>query len=193
MSASTSVELRRRRRLGLLQLDDFRFGQLAGHHRIDQAVVERLLRVEVEVGALGVLDDLAQRLARPRRQDLVDLILHLLQALEVLRGGGRRLPARPLGRLVNHDPRVREREPPAVARRLQDDRPHRVRHPLHDDRDLDAAADDVADGIVDGEAVGDVAAGAVDVDGDRLGAVVARSRRRSMQILAVSFSMSPMR
>ena len=29
------------------------------------------------------------------------------------------------------------------------------------------AADDVADDVVDGEAVGDVAAGAVDVEGDR--------------------------
>ena len=85
----------------------------------------------------------------------------------MLRGGAGRLPAGPLRRLVNHDPRVREREPLPVARRLQHDRSHRVGHALHDDRDLDAAADDVADGVVDGEAVGDVAAGAVDEQRDR--------------------------
>ena len=142
--------------------------QLARHDLVDQAVLERALRVEIEVGALGVADDLPQRLARARRQDPVDLILHLLEPLEVLRRGGRRLPAGPFRRLVNHDPRVREREPPAVARRLQHDRAHRIGHALDDDRDLDAAADDVADDVVDGEAVGDVAAGAVDEERDRL-------------------------
>ena len=87
------------------------------------------------------------------------------------------LPSRPFGRFVNHDPRMREREPPSLARRLQDDRPHRIGHSLHDDRDLDPAADDVADGIVDGETVGDVSAGAVDVERDR--ADCCRSRARA--------------
>ena len=156
-----------RRRPSASRRHRLRLRQLARDDRVDQPVLERALRVEIEVGALGVPDDLAQRLARARRQDLVDLILHLLEPLEMLRRGGRRLPAGPLRRLVNHDPRVREGEAAPVAGRLQDDRAHRVRHPLHDDRDLDAAADDVADGVVDGEAVGDVAAGAVDVERDR--------------------------
>ena len=72
-----------------------RLGQLARDHRVDQAVFERVLRVEVEVGALGVPDDLAQRLAGARRQDLVDLILHLLQALEMLGGGASSTASRP--------------------------------------------------------------------------------------------------
>ena len=97
-------------------------------------------RVEIEVRALGVADDLLQRPARSLGEDLVDLRLHLLQAIEVLRRGGRRLPARPLRRLVNHDPRVRQRQPASFAGRLQHDRAHRIRHPLHDDRHLDAAA-----------------------------------------------------
>src|SRR4029077_4096533 len=80
-------------------------------------------------------------------------------------------PAGPFRGLVNHDPRVRERQAPARARRLEHDRPHRIRHSLHDDRDLDSEADDVADGIVNGQDVGDVAAGAVDVEGDRPPAV----------------------
>ena len=63
------------------------------------------------------------------RQDLVDLRLHLLQAIEMLRGRRRRLPARPLRRLVNHDPRVRQRQPPPVACRLQHDRSHRYAIP----------------------------------------------------------------
>ena len=58
-----------------------------------------------------------------RREDLVDLRLHLLEAIEVLRRRRCRLPAGPLRRLVDHDPRMREREPAPVARRLQHDRP----------------------------------------------------------------------
>jgi hypothetical protein len=63
---------------------------------------------------------------------------------------------------------MREGEALPVARRLQDDRTHRVGHALDDDLDLDAAADDVPDGVVNGEAVGHVAAGAVDEERDRL-------------------------
>ena len=48
-----------------------------------------LSRVEIEVGSLGVPDDLAERLAGSRRQNLVNLILHLLQPLEMLRRRGR--------------------------------------------------------------------------------------------------------
>ncbi len=144
-----------------------RLREFSRDHRVDQPVLEGGRRVEVEVGALGVLDDLTQRFARSQRQDLVDLILHLLEPLEVLRGGCRRLPAGPLGRLVNHDPGMRKGEPLSVAGGLQDDRSHGIGHPLHDDLDLDAAPDDVANRVVDGEAVGDVPAGAVDEDGDR--------------------------
>ena len=43
-----------------------RLRQLSGDNPVDQAVVERALRVEVEVGALGVPDDLAERLAGSR-------------------------------------------------------------------------------------------------------------------------------
>ena len=39
------------------------FRQLTRHNRVDQAVVERLLRIEIEVGALRVLDDLPERFA----------------------------------------------------------------------------------------------------------------------------------
>jgi hypothetical protein len=144
-----------------------RFRELSRDDRVDQPVFERARRVKVEVGALGVLDDLAQRFARSRRQDLVDLILHLFESLQMLRRGRRRLPAGPFRRFVNHDPGMREGEPLAVAGRLQDDRAHRIRHPLHDDLHFDAALDDVANGVVNGEAVGDIPAGAVDEDGDR--------------------------
>src|SRR5262245_1858888 len=60
----------------------------------------------------------------------------------------------------------------SVAGRLQHHRSHRVGHTLNDDRHLDAAADDLADGIVDREAVGDIAAGSVDVERDGPGVVV---------------------
>ena len=81
-----------------------------------------------------------ERPARSLGQDLVDLRLHLLQPVEMLRGCGGGLPAGPLRRLVNHDPRMRQREAAAFARGLQDDGSHRIGHSLHDDRDLDAAA-----------------------------------------------------
>src|SRR5262249_16952099 len=42
----------------------FRSRQSSRHNGVDQTVVARALRVEIEVGALGVADDLAQRLAR---------------------------------------------------------------------------------------------------------------------------------
>ena len=141
-------------------------------HVVDQAVLLRLRRVEIEVGPLGVADDLPERLGRAIREDAVDLTLHLLQPIEMLRGRGRRLPSRPFRRLVNHDPRVWKGEPPARAGRLEYDRPHRVGHALHDDGDLDAARDEVAHGIVNRETVGHVAACAVDVQGDGPLAVV---------------------
>src|SRR3954470_17975557 len=75
--------LRRRRRLPHTVVEN----------PVNQPVVERFRRVEVEVRALGVADDLLQRLARTRRENLVNLRLHLLEAVEMLRGGGGRLPA----------------------------------------------------------------------------------------------------
>src|SRR5678815_4972385 len=62
---------------------------------------------------------------------------------------------------------MRIRQPAAVAGGLQYDRSHRIRHPLHDDGDLDSAADDFADGVVHGKTVGNVAARAVYVERDR--------------------------
>jgi len=51
--------------------------QLAGHDRIDQSVLKRFLGIQVEVVPLGVLDDLAQRLARAGRQNPVDSVIGL--------------------------------------------------------------------------------------------------------------------
>src|SRR5262245_63429119 len=62
---------------------------------------------------------------------------------------------------------MRKREPLAFACGLQDDRAHRIRTPLHDDLHFDAALDDVANGVVKGEAVGDIPAVAVDEDRNR--------------------------
>jgi hypothetical protein len=67
---------------------------------------------------------------------------------------------------------MRQRQAAPFARCLQDDRAHRVRHALDDDRHFHSASDNLADGVVQGEAVGDVAAGAVDVQGNRAVAVV---------------------
>jgi hypothetical protein len=47
----------------------FRFRQLAGDDRVDQAVLERLLRVEIEIGALGVL--MICRSGLPDRDDRI--------------------------------------------------------------------------------------------------------------------------
>jgi hypothetical protein len=77
--------------------------------------------------------------------------------------------------------------------RLQDDRSHRVGHPLHDDRDFDAGADEVPDHVVERQPVGHVAAGAVDVERDGFLLLLASSRSFSIALRAVSFSMSPMR
>src|SRR5205085_2483243 len=41
--------------------------QLARHDRVDQPVIERALRVQIQIRALGVLDNLTQRFARSRR------------------------------------------------------------------------------------------------------------------------------
>jgi hypothetical protein len=62
---------------------------------------------------------------------------------------------------------VRQCQPSSIARGLQNDGAHGVGHALNDDGHLDAAGDQLPDGIVDGEAVGDVSARAVDVERDR--------------------------
>ena len=95
-------------------------------------------RVEIEIGPFGVPDNLPQRLSRPDGQDPIDLILHLLQPVEVLCGRGRRLPAGPLGRLVNHDPRMRERPVDGRAGGLQHDGAHRIGHSLDHDGDSES-------------------------------------------------------
>src|SRR5882672_9374480 len=94
------------------------------HDSVDQSVLQRLGRIEIEIGPLGVADDFLEWLTRPYRKNLVDLRLHLLEAIEMLRCGRRRLPSGPFRRLVNHDPRMRIRQPPSVAGGLQDDRSH---------------------------------------------------------------------
>ena len=147
-------------------------GSLASIDRVDQAVRQRPLGVEVQVVALGVADDLLERPARSAREDAVDLRLHLLQPVEVQRGGRGRLPACPLRRLVDHDPRVREREAASCARGLKHDRAHRVRHPLHHDASTTSAGHHLADDVVDGQPVGDVPAGGIEVERDRPVAVV---------------------
>ena len=114
-----------------------------------ESVRLRARGVQIEVGTLRVTDDVAQRLARPFRKDPVDLRLHLLEPVEVLRGGGRGLPAGPLRRFVNHDPGMREREPAARAGGLQHDGAHRIRHALDDDGDLVALEDELPDGIIE--------------------------------------------
>src|SRR5574339_347561 len=42
-------------------------------HVVDQAVLPRAVRVEIQVGAFGVTDDLPERLPRAFREDAVDL------------------------------------------------------------------------------------------------------------------------
>jgi hypothetical protein len=79
-------------------------------HGIDESVVSRPHGIEIKVGALGVSDDLAQRLPGSIGENAIDLALHLLQAVEMLRGGCCRLPAGPLCRLVDHDPGMRKGE-----------------------------------------------------------------------------------
>ena len=65
-----------------------------------------------------------------------------------------------------------QREPVSLAGGLQHHGSHRVRHALDDNRHLDPAVDDLPDGIVNREAVGDIAAGGVHVERDWPGVVV---------------------
>src|SRR4051812_24424161 len=141
-------------------------------HAIDQSIFLRLPGIQVEVDALGIADDLAQRLAGSVRHDAVDLALHLFEPVEVLRGSGRRLPPCPLGGLVNHDPRMRVGHAAPRTRRLQNHGSHRVGHPLDHDGDLDPHAYEVLEHIVNREAVGDVAPCTVDVQRDGFPTVV---------------------
>src|SRR3954469_22749557 len=145
---------------------------LGAEHALDQSILLRLPRIQVKVDALGIADDLAQRLAGTVRHDAIDLALHLFQPVEVLRGGGRRLPSRPLGGLVNHDPGMRVGHAAAGARPLQDHGSHRVRHPLHHHGDVDSHAYEMLEHVVNREAVGDVAACTVDVQRDGFTTVV---------------------
>src|SRR5688572_26254642 len=62
---------------------------------VDQAVFERLLRVQIEVRTLCISDDLLEWPAGAPGEQLVDLRLHLLEAVEMLRRRRRRLPPCP--------------------------------------------------------------------------------------------------
>src|SRR6266545_6299951 len=83
-------------RNGVRPLQLFRSRRLRRtEHVVYQAVFTRAERVEVEVGTLGIADDLPQRLTRSLGEDAIDLTLHLLETVQVLGCRGRRLPPRP--------------------------------------------------------------------------------------------------
>ncbi len=160
-------------------------------HVVDESVFLGPRGVEIEVGALGIPDDLTQGLAGAGGHDAVNLALHLLEAVEMLRRGGGGLPARPFRRLVDHDPGVRKAESLPWARGLKHDGAHRVGHPLDDDRDFDAGRNDLLNGVMHGQPVGDVATCGVDVELDRSWTVVGQlpdafDRGRALVLLDIA-------
>src|SRR5581483_5786230 len=143
-----------------------RLGELArpGHDDlVDEAVLDRLLPREEEV-AVGVLLDSLEALTRVLHEDVVHLLAEPddLARLDV---DVRRLPLHPAERLMDHDPRVRQREALPLRAGCQKPRRHARRLPHAERRDLRL---DVLHGVVDREAGGHRAARRIDVHVDVL-------------------------
>jgi hypothetical protein len=142
----------------------------AAHHRVDDAVVARLLGRH-EVVALRVGVHLVHRLLHVAGHDL----LHTALERQDLAGadldvGRLALEARRVP-LVDHHLRVRQGQPLALGATGQEHRPHRHRH-AETDRLYVAAH--VLHGVVDREPSVDVAARRVDVERDVLVGIVGR-------------------
>ena len=138
-------------------------GGLAGalDDLVDEAVLERLVGGEpaVAVGVvLDLLDGLAGVLGDQLEQDLLDVERLLGLDLDV---GGRATHAR--GRLVHHDPRVRQGVALALGAGAEQELAHR-RGQAHADRG--DVVRDVVHGVVDRHAGVHRATGAVDVQED---------------------------
>src|SRR4051812_23208319 len=94
--------------------------------RVDDAIVSGVIGSH-EIVAVGVADDLLERLAGVAREDLVVALDEVLPFLH-LDDRVRRVAAEPARTLVDHDPAVRERVTLALGSGSEQDRRHRGRH-----------------------------------------------------------------
>src|SRR5437773_1197114 len=130
---------------------------------VDEPVLLRSLGGQ-EVVTLGVLRHLLHLLSCVTRKDLVQLLARAKDLLGVDLDVSR-LALHSSPRLVDEDVRVRQRIALALRAAREQHRGHRVRHADADGRHR---RPDVLHRVVDREARGDVAAGAVDVERDLL-------------------------
>src|SRR5512135_717506 len=133
----------------------------AGDDVVDEAVVPRLVRGEPAV-AVGVALDLLDRLAGVVGDPLLHRALRVKHLLGLDRDVGRGA-ADPAGRLVHHDPRVRQGVALAPRTRAKQELAHRRGQPQRDRGDVVL---DVLHRVVDRHAGAYRPAGGVDVEVD---------------------------